>query len=87
MTGPFVLPRLTELHGAMPGGDLDLSGIEKLDTAGAWLILTTARRTSAQVTGASPAQAHLLDAVKAALPPGVKLAAGITPELHKQGGA
>ena len=72
LTGPFVLPRLTELLAEMPSGDLDLSGIEKLDTAGAWLILTTARKTGAQVTGASPAQAHLLDAVKAALPTDAK---------------
>ena len=72
LTGPYVLPRLTELQTLMPSGDLDLSGIERLDTAGAWLILTTARQTGAQVTGASPAQAHLLDAVKAALPPDAK---------------
>ena len=72
LTGPFVLPRLTELLTEMPSGDLDLSGIEKLDTAGAWLILTTARKTGTQVTGASPAQAHLLDAVKAALPTDAK---------------
>ena len=72
LTGPFVLPRLTELLAEMPSGDLDLTGIEKLDTAGAWLILTTARKTGAQVTGASPAQAHLLDAVKAALPTDAK---------------
>ena len=72
LTGPFVLPRLTELLAEMPSGDLDLSGIEKLDTAGAWLILTIARKTGTQVTGASPAQAHLLDAVKAALPTDAK---------------
>lgn len=72
LTGPYVLPKLTELQAAMPPGDLDLSGIERLDTAGAWLILTTARQTGAQVTGASPAQAHLLDAVEASLPPDAK---------------
>lgn len=72
LTGAYVLPRLVELQGAMPDGNLDLSGVEKLDTAGAWLILSTARRTGAQVTGATPAQTDLLDAVKAALPPDAK---------------
>lgn len=72
LTGAYVLPRLAALQAAMPVGDLDLSGVDKLDTAGAWLILNTARRTGAAVIGASPAQSDLLQAVKAALPPAEK---------------
>ena len=64
-----MLPQLLALQAAMPEGDLDLSALDTLDTAGAWLILSTARRTGAKVTGASPARALLLDAVQAALPP------------------
>ncbi len=72
LTGAYVLASLVELQAAMPGGNLDLSGVEELDTSGAWLILTTAERSGGQVTGANPAQTNLLDAVKSAMPPVAK---------------
>ena len=40
---------------------IDLSGVEKMDTVGAWLVYRTVRDRGAKVTGASP------DAVRAAL--------------------
>ncbi len=69
LVGEFVLVRLTALRGTLTDGDLDLTGLTSLDTAGAWLILTQARRSGARVTGATPAQSLLLKAVKDALPP------------------
>ena len=69
LEGDFVLRRLVELDGTVPAGPLDLSGLTRLDTAGAWLILSNARRSGGAVTGATPAQEVLLEAVKAALPP------------------
>ena len=53
----------------MPAGNLDLSELTSLDTAGAWLILSTARKSGVTVSGASPARAVLLEAVQAVLPP------------------
>lgn len=70
LKGAFVLrqiPALTSVMSDQP--KLDLRDVTELDTAGAWLILTTARRSGASVTGAGPVQALLLEAVKAALPP------------------
>lgn len=69
LLGDYVLPELVALENAMPKGDLDLSGLTSLDTAGAWLILSTARRTGAKITGASADRALLLEAVQASLPP------------------
>lgn len=48
---------------------LDIGGITALDTAGAWLILSSARRSGAEVVGGTPAQEELLATVRAALPP------------------
>ena len=72
LEGDFVLRRLVDLQGTLPSAEMDLSGLTSLDTAGAWLILTEARRSGGAVTGANPAQVLLLDAVKAALPPDAK---------------
>ena len=75
LTGAYLLPHLAALQPAMPDAAvLDLTDVTALDTAGAWLILTTARRSGAQLTGASPAQKLLLQAVKATLPPDAKAA-------------
>lgn len=52
-----------------PAAVMDMSGVTALDTAGAWLILSTARRHGAQIIGASPAQEVLLQVVRAVLPP------------------
>ena len=72
LEGDYVLSRLVALQAAFPKGDIDISGVTALDTAGAWLILTQVRQSGAQIAGASPAQTLLLDAVKAALPPASK---------------
>lgn len=73
LEGAFVLQHVAALQPAMPdASELDLRGVTELDTAGAWLILSTARRNGANVTGATPAQTLLLEAVKAAMPPEVK---------------
>jgi phospholipid/cholesterol/gamma-HCH transport system permease protein len=69
LEGDFVLARLTALQGGLTDADMDVSGVTALDTAGAWLILSQARRSGAAVTGATPAQTLLLTAVKDALPP------------------
>ena len=42
---------------------IDLSGVEKMDTVGAWLIYRTVRDRGAKVVGASPDVAGLLDQV------------------------
>ena len=42
---------------------IDLSGVEKMDTVGAWLIYRTVRDRGARVVGASPDVAGLLDQV------------------------
>lgn len=69
LEGDFVLHRLPDLRGTLPSGDMDLSGVTRLDTAGAWLILSQARRTGGQVLGGTAEQSLLLAAVQAALPP------------------
>ena len=49
---------------AMPDGmTIDLSGVEKMDTVGAWLIYRAVRDRGAKVTGASKDVAGLLDQV------------------------
>ena len=42
---------------------IDLSGVERMDTVGAWLVYRTARDRGAQVAGASPEAQSLLDQV------------------------
>ncbi len=53
---------------------IDISGIEHLDTAGAWFILDLGRRISpdgddVSIKGASDAQSQLLETVRASMPP------------------
>ncbi len=75
LTGPIVLAEVSALlpgMSALPvqaGLTLDLSGATALDTAGAWLVASTARRTGAQIAGETGAQAVLLETVTKALPP------------------
>ncbi|MBA3879065.1 MAG: ABC transporter permease [Sphingobium sp.] len=45
---------------------LDLSGIQRIDTVGAWLVHRFAAEHHAQIEGLSPEAAHLLDQVAAA---------------------
>jgi phospholipid/cholesterol/gamma-HCH transport system permease protein len=46
----------------------DLSQLSRFDTAGAWLLATTLRRTGGTLVHASPAQRSLLETVTGALP-------------------
>ncbi|MFB9148818.1 ABC transporter permease [Roseovarius ramblicola] len=69
------LARLQAQLETLTAGDtrIDLSGVDRLDTAGAWAIVTLrARLTDAgcetEITGADPSQADLLETVVAALP-------------------
>ncbi|MDN5569248.1 MAG: MlaE family lipid ABC transporter permease subunit [Paracoccus sp. (in: a-proteobacteria)] len=50
---------------------IDLAGAARIDTAGAWLLVELQRNATADVTvrGASPAQAQLIDVVRASMPP------------------
>src|SRR4051812_11039994 len=69
--GDLVLPRL----GALPtrldrlkgrGFLLDLSGVERMDTIGAWLVHRTARQRDGEIVGESAAVSALLRQVEAA---------------------
>src|SRR6186997_516761 len=42
---------------------IDLSGVERMDTVGAWLVYRTVRDRGARVVGASPEATSLLDQV------------------------
>ena len=75
LEGAFVLQQFATLQQSMrPASEFDLTGVTALDTAGAWLILSTARQSGASVSGATEAQKLLLDAVSAALPPATRAA-------------
>ena len=54
-----------ELEGLSQGGTIDLSGVERMDTVGAWLIHRTQRDRDAKVVGANPDVQALLDQVAA----------------------
>ncbi len=47
-----------------PIGSVDLSGVEDIDTVGAWVVCRVAREHSADITGASPEAERLLSAVR-----------------------
>ena len=55
------------LAGLAKGAALDLTGVTRLDTAGAWAIATSVTGRGLIVTGANPAQGQLLTTVTAAL--------------------
>jgi phospholipid/cholesterol/gamma-HCH transport system permease protein len=42
---------------------IDLSGVERIDTVGAWIVARTADRQSAEIIGGSPETLNLIDAV------------------------
>ena len=56
------------MAGLAKGAAVDLSGVTRLDTAGAWAIATGVADRGLIVTGANPAQGQLLTTVTAALP-------------------
>ncbi len=77
--GRLVIDRIEAIDralGEQPGGGnivIDLSRVETLDTAGAWLVITLAKRLEAdgaevRVDGASDIQRQLLDRIEASLP-------------------
>jgi phospholipid/cholesterol/gamma-HCH transport system permease protein len=47
-----------------PVSTIDLSGVEDIDTVGAWVVCRVARAHEAEITGASPAAERLLAAVR-----------------------
>ncbi len=70
LEGDFVVQHIAALQSGLGKARvMDLSGVTALDTAGAWLILSTARRNGARLIGASPVHEVLLQAVQAVLPP------------------
>ncbi|MDX2209896.1 MAG: ABC transporter permease [Sphingopyxis sp.] len=68
LAGRLTLARLGELPQILesvgPIARIDLSGIERIDTVGAWLVLRTADVHGAQIAGASRDAQRLLDAVR-----------------------
>ena len=74
LRGRFTLARIGEVHddlqAAVAGhgaiSAIDLSGIERIDTVGAWLVERLAKSTGAQVRGASPEAEILIEAVQRA---------------------
>ena len=69
LTGAYVLNEMGSLKPVVAGGPIDIAGVTQLDTAGAWLILSGARRAGVEIVGATPAQEELLEAVRSVLPP------------------
>ncbi|MEY4271001.1 MAG: hypothetical protein RLZZ58_2217, partial [Pseudomonadota bacterium] len=66
-SGRWTLGRLGDLperiDGAGPIAVIDLSGVERIDTVGAWIVARTADRQSAEITGGSPEMLNLIDIV------------------------
>lgn len=67
-TGRLTLARLGDLPQRLedigPIDTLDLSGLERIDTVGAWIVTRTAAEHDAKVIGAGPEARRLLDALK-----------------------
>ena len=59
------MPRRLEALGKAPAR-IDLAEVERMDTVGAWLVHRLVRDGDADVTGAGPEEAHLLEQVAAA---------------------
>jgi phospholipid/cholesterol/gamma-HCH transport system permease protein len=79
LTGRLVLDEVEAVHQALAGVSgterviFDLSGVEALDTAGAWVLVTQSQRLAAEgaqtsIRGATEPQQHLIDKVAASLP-------------------
>ncbi len=68
LTGNWTLAQLgdaatrLENEGAKPS-EIDLSGVERIDTIGAWIVHRIARDTDATITGASEDTQHLIEQV------------------------
>jgi phospholipid/cholesterol/gamma-HCH transport system permease protein len=87
-SGPLTLARIGTLPDrldSLANGrpmTLDLSGVERMDTVGAWLVYRLARKNEAQVTGADPHMETLLDHVAQADQP-VKVRPDRTPPFYR----
>ena len=87
-TGRLTLARIDALPDRLEGlangrpMTLDLSGVERMDTVGAWLVYRLARRTEADVTGTDPHMEALLEQVAAADQP-VKVRPDRTPPFYR----
>lgn len=68
LTGRLTLARLGDLPHILdalgPVASIDLSGVERIDTVGAWLVLRVAEAKSAAIIGASRDASRLIDAVR-----------------------
>lgn len=68
-TGRLTLARLGDLPARLdalgPIATIDLSGIERIDTVGAWIVTRTARAHDAEISGASEEAQRLLEALAA----------------------
>jgi len=67
-TGDLLLARLDDLPGRLDAypnaiGEVDLSGIGRMDTIGAWVVHRFAKKQGARITGLKPEHQHLLDQV------------------------
>lgn len=78
LTGPVTLATLADSRAVLdrlgPDAQVDIAGVTKLDTAGAWLLAQSRAQAASKggsfaITGASPAQTLLLETVTDALPP------------------
>ena len=73
LSGKIILPVVPELARQMAGaGDgpmtIDLSAVEAIDTAGAWLIATSTGQDASLIVGTTPAQDALIAVVRSNLP-------------------
>ena len=71
VTGTLTLARFRDLPERLAAvapapAAMDISGAERIDTVGAWIVHRFARDNKVDITGAEPGAAHLLDQVAAA---------------------
>ena len=70
MTGALTLARLQDLPARIaaqqPPATVDLSGVDRMDTVGAWIVHRMVRDSNVRVTGADEDACHLLEQVAAA---------------------
>ena len=70
MTGALTLARLRDLPARIaaeqPPATVDLSGVDRMDTVGAWVVHRMVRDNNVKVTGADEDACHLLEQVAAA---------------------
>ena len=68
-SGSLTLSKLRDLPERLAGvqaTDIDLSGVERMDTVGAWIVHRAARGANIEVKGADESQTRLLEQVSAA---------------------